>query len=62
MKATEMKVGNKIKLEDGFNNNGMPVVREYTIKKAIAAGEYYLVASGVIGFTASEDWLVTNQK
>lgn len=62
------KIGDKVKLQDGYDESGKPVVREYTVTQpgSRAAGdrlkdnELYLTSPGVMGFDASIDWLNKN--
>lgn len=67
---SKLKVGDKVKLEDGFDKDGKPVIREYTISKPgmrgsgnrLKEGEYYLTSPGTMGFDVTEEWLSENKK
>ena len=63
------KVGDKVKLNDGFDKEGKPVIREYTISKPSSIRrnedrlndeEFYLTSAGTIGFDVSKKWLSEN--
>ena len=63
------KVGDKVKLNDGFDKEGKPVIREYTISKPSSIRrnedrlndeEFYLTSPGTIGFDVSKKWLSEN--
>lgn len=66
----DFKIGDKVKLEDGYDKNGKPVIREYTVTKPglrrageyLKQGEVYLTSPGTIGFDVTIDWLKQNKK
>ena len=56
MKATtNYTVGMTVKLDD------FGTVREYRIVKSLYSGELQLQSAGVIGFTATPEWLDANK-
>ena len=63
-----MNIGDKVKLQDGYDKNCTPVYRVYTVTKpgmrrsedSLKEGELYLTSPGTIGFDVSEKWLSEN--
>ena len=68
-KSEQFKIGDKVKLEDGYDKSGNPVIREYTITKPgmrrsedrLQEGELYLTSPGTIGFDVTLEWLKENR-
>jgi len=69
METANFQIGDKVKLQDGYNNDGTPKYREYTISKTGLRGsgerindtEYYLTSPGTIGFDATAEWINSNK-
>lgn len=67
--TTFFQIGDKVKLQDGYNNDGTTKYREYTISKPGLRGsderindtEYYLTSPGAIGFDATAEWINSNK-
>ncbi len=60
-KKDVIKVGQKFIFEDGYDDNGNKVLREFKVEKK-EGSVWRFSAPGVCSFTADEDWIKRNAK